>query len=303
MSGQLRWLGHSTVVVDVEGVRVVTDPVLRAGLAHLRRRQPVPAADHSARAHVAVVSHLHHDHCDIASLRALDADWVVAPPGAARWLRHRLRPVGSRVVEAGAGQTVHLPVRAYDGSRREVAVTALPAHHDGGRTLARLTGAPRDAAAVGHLLEVPRADGVPVTVWALGDTGPFPGLEDAVLAQLRARRPGDGRAGADGGTARGPDVALVPVGGWGHTLGEHHLDPRQAARVVARVRPALAVPVHWGTLAPLALGRTMGDRWWAPGRHFADRLARRSDVRAVVLRPGQVLPFDRARATPPPAAS
>jgi L-ascorbate metabolism protein UlaG (beta-lactamase superfamily) len=51
------------------------------------------------------------------------------------------------------------------------------------------------------------------------------------------------------------DVALVPVWGWGPTLGRGgHLDPARAAEAVRRLRPRLAVPIHWGTYAPVHLG-------------------------------------------------
>ena len=77
---------------------------------------------------------------------------------------------------------------------------------------------------------------------------------------------------------RSPDVALVPVGGWGHTLGPHHLDPQQAADLVARVRPGTSIPVHWGTLHPVALGATMGDRFVEPGRRFVAEAAEIHDL-------------------------
>jgi L-ascorbate metabolism protein UlaG (beta-lactamase superfamily) len=51
------------------------------------------------------------------------------------------------------------------------------------------------------------------------------------------------------------DVALLPVGGWGPTLGRGHLDPRGAAEAVAQVHPAIAMPIHWGALYPVGLRR------------------------------------------------
>ncbi|WP_337059498.1 MBL fold metallo-hydrolase [Kineococcus sp. G2] len=282
MSGaRLRWLGHSTAVLDAAGVRVVTDPVLRGAFAHLRRRPPLPDPEHSADPALVLVSHLHHDHLDLPSLRRIRPRWVVAPPGSAAWVQQRLRGTGSAVGEVAVGRSVQLP-GAPSGP---LTVTALPAHHDGRRTLGRLTGAPAAAEPVGHLVRLPgvfplraEADGGPdLLLWAVGDTGEFPGFAESVLEA--AGRP--------------PDVALVPVGGWGHTLGEHHLDPEQAAAVVARVRPHLAVPVHWGTFAPVGLARTMGDRWTAPGRRFAGAVVA-AGGRAVLLRPRGALDLDAA---------
>ncbi|MEZ0490892.1 MBL fold metallo-hydrolase [Kineococcus sp. TBRC 1896] len=269
MGVDVTWLGHSTVTVDVRGpqgrLRVVTDPVLRAGLGHLRRRPRTPAASAWAGCDLALVSHLHHDHLDLPSLRRLRPAVLVTPPGSSDWVRWRLGRPGTHVVEVAVGQTRELPVRG-----RAVAVTALPAHHAGHRTGSGLSRAPLDAVAVQHLVRVPGAfperDPGDLLLWAVGDTGEFERSDEVLVAGGRA-----------------PDVALVPVGGWGHTLGPHHLDPRQAAELVARVRPGVSVPVHWGTLHPVALGRTMGDRFVEPGRRFVAEAASRGVVGAVQL--------------------
>ena len=269
MSASVRWLGHSTVTVDVVraagGLRIVTDPVLRPGLAHLRRRTRTPEPADTAGCDVALVSHLHHDHLDLPSLRRLRPAVLVTPPGASDWVRWKLRVPTTRVVEVAVGETSELATASGP-----VRVSALPAHHTGRRTFARLSRAPEDCPAVEHLVRVPGAfpgrEPGDLLVWAVGDTGEFAGA-DAVLAA--------------GG--RAPDVALVPVGGWGHTLGPHHLDPRQAAELVARVRPGTSVPVHWGTLHPIGLARTMGDRFVEPGRRFVAEAARLGVPGAVQL--------------------
>jgi L-ascorbate metabolism protein UlaG (beta-lactamase superfamily) len=283
VSATVRWLGHSTVTVDVARpgghLRIVTDPVLRPGLVHLRRRTRTPEPADTAGCDLALVSHLHHDHLDLPSLRRLRPAVLLTPPGSSDWVRWRLRVPATRVVEVAVGETLELPLAAGT-----VRVSALPAHHEGHRTFSGLSRAPRDARAVQHLVRVPgafpRRDPDDLLLWAVGDTGEFAG-SDAVL---------------DAG-GRAPDVALVPVGGWGHTLGPHHLDPRQAAELVARVRPGTSVPVHWGTLHPIALGRTMGDRLVAPGPRFAEHAARLGVPGAVDLGIGGRLRLDDAGAT------
>ena len=72
------------------------------------------------------------------------------------------------------------------------------------------------------------ADGI----WFAGDTDLH-----ADMAQLRGR----------------VDVALIPIWGWGPTLGPGHLDPEAAARAVALIRPRLAIPIHWGTYLPIGV--------------------------------------------------
>jgi L-ascorbate metabolism protein UlaG (beta-lactamase superfamily) len=227
---RLTWLGHSSVLVELAGVRVLADPVLRRRAGPLRRRGRPPELPGQVDA--VVVSHLHHDHCDLPSLRRLAAPVVVAPAGAGAWLRRQ-----------GIAGVVELPVGAVlplDG----VTVTAVPAHHDGRRE----PFGPR-AGAVGHLVEAGAS-----TVWLAGDTGPFPGM---------ARLAGTRRI----------DLAAIPVWGWGPNLGPGHLDPRTAAEAAVRARVAHAVPVHWGTLHPLGLGRPMRELLRTPGPEFARHLA------------------------------
>ncbi|KAA1019425.1 MBL fold metallo-hydrolase [Pseudonocardia sp. EV170527-09] len=112
-------------------------------------------------------------------------------------------------------------------------------------------------------------------VYVAGDTGLFPGLDDVA--------------------AQGPiDLAAVPVWGWGPSLGPGHLDPAGAAEAVRRLAPAVAVPVHWGTLAVAGLcsvpGRTgsrMRELLVRPPYDVADAVAAAGlPTRTLVLPPG-----------------
>ena len=85
MSGAVTWLGHATVVVDLDGERVVTDPVLRRRVVHLRRAR---AAQPPTGATAVLLSHLHYDHLDVPSMRTFARELpVVLPRGGARLLR------------------------------------------------------------------------------------------------------------------------------------------------------------------------------------------------------------------------
>ena len=101
----LTWLGHSTVVIDVDGTRLVTDPVLGRRVWHLRRAAAVDLRVLDALAGI-LVSHSHFDHLDHASLRRLDRTLpVVVPNGVGRILR------GwgfARVLEVEAGDELEL---------------------------------------------------------------------------------------------------------------------------------------------------------------------------------------------------
>ena len=209
------FLGHSTVRLELADRVVLTDPLLTGGVGPLRR--VVPRLDPSAWADVdlVLISHQHGDHLHLPSLRTLGRGTrVVVPRGSGAWLRGK---GFTRVEELAPGEML------TDGA---LTVTGVPAHHSGHRWGPRSERGP-DALAMGHLL----SDGT-TTVYAAGDTDVFPEM-----------------------SSLGPiDLALLPVWGWGTSLGPGHLDPAGAALACALLHPRHAVPVHWGTLA--AVGTT-----------------------------------------------
>jgi L-ascorbate metabolism protein UlaG (beta-lactamase superfamily) len=84
------------------------------------------------------------------------------------------------------------------------------------------------------------------------------------------------------------DLALIPVWGWGPSLGEGHLNPMRAAEALRLLRPRVAVPIHWGTFFPAPLGlrghRSLED----PPREFARHAAELApDVAVRILEPGE----------------
>ena len=70
MTARITWLGHATVLLELGGVRLLTDPVLRSRLGHLRRHGPPPAPPGRTSTRCSI-SHLHLDHLDLPSLRRL----------------------------------------------------------------------------------------------------------------------------------------------------------------------------------------------------------------------------------------
>jgi L-ascorbate metabolism protein UlaG (beta-lactamase superfamily) len=82
----------------------------------------------------------------------------------------------------------------------------------------------------------------------------------------------------------GLDLALLPVAGWGPSLGPGHLDPGEAAAVAALLEPRLAVPIHWGTYFPAGLAWRHPGALLDPPRQFAAQVAELApavEVRAV----------------------
>jgi L-ascorbate metabolism protein UlaG (beta-lactamase superfamily) len=117
----IEWVGHSTVLVDLDGVRLVTDPLLRKRVAHLRRAVPVdPNAFNGVDA--VLISHAHYDHLDLPSLEQLGKKvQVIVPRGLAGLLRRR---GFENVLEIEAGESMSV------GS---VEVRAVHAEHEASR--------------------------------------------------------------------------------------------------------------------------------------------------------------------------
>jgi L-ascorbate metabolism protein UlaG (beta-lactamase superfamily) len=136
---------------------------------------------------------------------------------------------------------------------RGVRVEGVDAEHDG-----RRWPQGRDEQALGFLIEGPPS------VYFAGDTDLFPEMREL------------------GGRV---DVALLPVAGWGPTLGPGHLDPERAAEAARVIAPGLAIPIHFGTLAPSWL-RVHRGALAAPAREFAAAARRVApQVEVTVLEP------------------
>ena len=81
----ITWLGHATVLVEIDGVRVITDPVLRHRIGPLVRI--APDAPVPGTVDCVLLSHLHADHTDLPTLRALERSGpILAPHPAREWL-------------------------------------------------------------------------------------------------------------------------------------------------------------------------------------------------------------------------
>jgi L-ascorbate metabolism protein UlaG (beta-lactamase superfamily) len=152
--------------------------------------------------------------------------------------------------EIGVGETL---------SMGETEVTAVPAMHDGHRDA---RGGP-GAEAVGY-----RITSGGRTVYFAGDTDLFEGMSEI-----------------------GPvDLALLPVWGWGTSVGEGHLDPPRAVQALELLRPRIAVPIHWGSFFPVGLRRFRPEFLTEPPRLFAQLAAERvPEVEVRVVEPGSEL--------------
>lgn len=244
---RLTWIGHATVVLDLGGVRLLTDPLLRKHAGPLRRVGPPPDPRAWADPDAVLVSHLHADHASVGSLRMLPASPMLSGPRNERWLRVR---AAARV--GGASEIGWSEITA-DG-------VGAPAADPGSGVAVRLVRADHAARPMphrpndthGHLVHSPEG-----TVWFAGDTSLYDDMAD--LPELAGGR---------------IDVALLPIGGWGPRLSPGHMGPREAVEACRRVRPRAVLPIHFGTLHPP--GMELGGLAWMtrPRAEFAAELLR-----------------------------
>ena len=243
---RITYVGHATVLIETGGVRILTDPVLRYRVVHLRRRRTPLLDIWQERLDAVLISHLHYDHLDLPSLHKLGKTTrLIVPVGAGALLRQHgfsnveeLR-VGERTMVAGAP------------------VTATTAVHSGARGPLGPT-----AECLGFMI-----GSATQRVYFPGDTDLFP-----EMAQM----------------AGSIDVALMPVWGWGPTLGAGHMDPYRAAQASQLIAPHIAIPIHWGTLYPMAIHHLTRAFLVDPPRLFREfilRMAPQIDVR--ILQPGE----------------
>jgi L-ascorbate metabolism protein UlaG (beta-lactamase superfamily) len=250
------WYGHSTALVDIEGRRVLFDPVWSercspSRLVGPRRLHPPPVPlHHLPPIDAVVISHDHYDHLDMATIRALtrtrSAPFLVPLGVGAHLERWGVPPARIIELDWDEGATVA-------GLR----FTATAARHFSGRTFARDTTLWASWAVAGPTRRV----------FYSGDSGYF----DRYAAI---------------GAAHGPfDATLIQIGAYGRAWPDIHMTPEEGVATHLDVGGDLLIPLHWGTFN-LAF-----HDWSEP----ADRLWREAKARGVRLavpRPGQRIDVD-----------
>jgi L-ascorbate metabolism protein UlaG (beta-lactamase superfamily) len=211
------WLGHSTVLIEIDGRHVLTDPVWseRASpyrFAGPRRFQPVPVTiDALPPLDAVIVSHDHYDHLDFATVTALAARGV--PFYTSLGVGAHLEAWGvppERIVELDWWETAQLG---------GLAISAAPSQHFSGRGLAR-----NATLWSSFVVRGPRH-----AFFFSGDTG----LTDA-YREIAARL--------------GPfDLVMLEMGAFHPSWGAIHLGPQNALTALSLLGGGAFLPVHWGT--------------------------------------------------------
>jgi L-ascorbate metabolism protein UlaG (beta-lactamase superfamily) len=252
------WYGHSSALVEIEGARILFDPVWSercspSRLVGPRRLHPVPVPlAELPPVDAVVISHDHYDHLDMDTVRALvdlQAAPFVVPLGVGAHLERWGVPE-HRIVELDWDESTTLPAG--------VTLTATAARHFSGRSLSA-----RD----GTLWASWIVAGPTRRAFYTGDSGYFPGY-------------------AAIGEAHGPfDLTLMQIGAYGEGWPDIHMTPEEGVAAHLDLRGDLMIPLHWATF-------TLAFHDWAEPADRAWREAKARGVRLAVPRPGEPVDVD-----------
>jgi L-ascorbate metabolism protein UlaG (beta-lactamase superfamily) len=262
---RVTWLGHSTVLIEIDGLRVLTDPVWgpRASpsrLAGPKRFQPVPVPLRSMPSvDLVIVSHDHYDHLDYPTIRELakrDVPFVTSLGVGAHLEAWGVRP--ERIVELDWWESHRLP-------NTGLTATAAPSQHFSGRGL-------KDRNATLWSSFVVRSERH--AVFFSGDTG-----LTTEYQTIRSRL--------------GPfDLVMLEIGAYHPAWGDIHLGPHNALEAFRLLGGGLFLPIHWGTFS-LAM-----HPWDQPAEAMLE-LAPKAGARLVMPRLGEPIEPSRAQAVEP----
>jgi N-acyl-phosphatidylethanolamine-hydrolysing phospholipase D len=252
------WIGHSTVLVQLDGVTFLTDPtwsdiVGPFGVIGVRRYTP-PGIPFEAlpRIDVVLISHDHYDHLDAETVDRLAREHhprFFVPLGLRAWLGER-------------GITDVVELDWWDRvSFRDLTFVCTPAQHSSGRTFSDQYL---------RLWSSWVVFGPTKRFFFAGDTGYDPRMKAI-------------------GERYGPfDLAMIPIGGYSSfkTAHPNHVNPEEAVQLYEDVRGRLLVPMHWGTFA---MNREPFRE--PPDRLLREALNRGLEEQVAILSPGQTVPW------------
>nr|WP_156094595.1 MBL fold metallo-hydrolase [Nocardia lijiangensis] len=261
------WYGHASALIEVDGYRILTDPVWSdrvspsplVGPARLHP-VPVPLAE-LPQVDAVIISHDHYDHLDKETIRALvvgQSTPFLVPMGIGAHLRHWGVPE-HRIVELDWGGSISLAALGRERDGTDLVLTCTEARHFSGRGLVRNTTLWASWSLVGPTRRV----------YFGGDTGYT-------------------KAFAEAGAALGPfDLTLLPIGAYDERWTDVHMNPEEAVRAHADLcvddpGHGLLVPIHWATF-------NLAFHGWSEPVHRMVAAAQEVGTSVAVPMPGQRL--------------
>jgi len=253
---RVTWMGHSSVLVEIDGRRILVDPVWSDRIGPLigrkRFHKPPIQIDSLPKLDAVLISHEHYDHLDKDTILALanrDTKFYV-PLGVGQHLKDWGIPA-ERIIEMDWWDSTTL-----DG--HDFTIIATPARHYPGRWFSSIPTLWTSWTILG-----PRH-----RVFFSGDTGMLPTFDDI-------------------GKKYGPfDLTMIEIGAYHENLGDIHLGPVQAVDVHLSLRGKLLLPVHWGTF-------NLGIHAWTDPIETMIKTATNKSVNFVAPMPGQPVSTDK----------
>ncbi|GAA2486748.1 MBL fold metallo-hydrolase [Streptomyces longisporus] len=262
---RLTWMGHSSVLAEIDGQRVLFDPVWGERCSPFsfvgpKRLHPAPLPIAAlGPVDVVVISHDHYDHLDLPTIKALaDTDTLFAVPlGVGAHLEHwgvsahRLRELDWHEATKVGGLTL----------------TATPARHFCGRGLRNTQ----------HTLWASwSVAGDEHRIFHSGDTGYFEGFKDI-------------------GAEHGPfDATMIQIGAYSDFWPDIHMTPEEGMRAHLDLQGGephgVMMPIHWATF-------NLATHPWAEPGEGTVAAARATGSRIALPRPGE--PFEPTAETVP----
>jgi len=251
---RLTWMGHSTVLTEIDERRVLFDPVWGERCSPLtflgpKRLHAVPVPmDALGEVDVIVISHDHYDHLDMPTIRALAGTRApfVVPLGVGAHLERWGVPA-ARVTELDWHEATEIA---------GLTLTATPARHFCGRTIFNRQ----------HSLWASWVVAGPEhRVYHSGDTGYFPGFS---------------RIGAEHGPF---DATMIQIGAYSEFWADIHMTPHEGVQAHGELRGRVMLPIHWGTF-------DLAPHPWEEPAEGAVAAAHAAGARIAVPRPGE--PFE-----------
>ncbi|WP_425414665.1 MBL fold metallo-hydrolase [Paenibacillus harenae] len=247
----LTWIGHSTFLIQLGGMNIITDPVWSSQMAFQRRLtlpgipiDEVPAVD------VVLISHSHYDHLSIQSLRRLVGPRQLLVPAG---LRSKLRKKGFlRVKELHWWESVSIGgltftfVPSQHSTRRNPWDTN--SSHWGGWVIEqKASRSRRTVSREGDRLVTPPS-GEETDFPATGDNAPYPAVSEKPTIYF-AGDSGYFQGFKEIGCRFAIDVALLPIGAYEPEwfMGPQHTTPEQALQAFEDIGAKWFVPMHYGT--------------------------------------------------------
>lgn len=249
---RVTWFGHSSLLIEIDGHRVLTDPIWSRRSSPLgwigpqRWHAPTIALEELPELDAVVISHDHYDHMDYATVKALAGRKTkfIVPLG-----------VGSHLAYWGVPESKIIELDWWEEATvRNLKIVATPARHASGRTA---------------------VFGIDKTLWSgfalmgsqhrayfSGDTGLFPAMSEI-------------------GERLGPfDVTMIEIGAYGRWWPDWHLGPEQAVKAHQMVRGNVLLPIHWGLF-------NLAYHGWTEPIERLVAAARKTGAEIVVPKPGQ----------------